>query len=67
MGLEGGHLGILPLVNEQLVVHPQAHPIVYRDGEAVGAGVKPDVALPAGGEVVDRDAGVGGTVALDVS
>jgi hypothetical protein len=31
---------VLPLVNEQVVIYPQAHAIVSKNGEAVSASVK---------------------------
>ena len=55
IGLEGGNVGMLPLVNEQPVIHPQAHAVIGEYGEAIGVGLKPHVALPAGGEVIGGD------------
>jgi hypothetical protein len=36
------------LVNEQPVVYPQAHAVIGEEDEAVGAGLEPHIALPAG-------------------
>jgi hypothetical protein len=45
----GGNL-VLPAVNEQPIVHPQAHPVVGEEGAAMGTRVKRLVALPEGAE-----------------
>jgi len=55
----GDRRGDAPFVDEDAVVHVEAHAVIDRDVEAVGAGREIDVAGPPGGEVIGRELAVG--------
>ena len=53
----------MPLIDEEVVIYPEANAVIGEEGEAVEGGGEVDVAFPADGEIVGGDRRVWGAAA----